>query len=37
LEPVKLETIHIMRDLIELGGAAPTTAGTGDKPKQAAN
>ena len=37
VEPVKLETIHILRDLIDLGGAQPTTAKTGDKPKQASN
>ena len=37
VEPVKLEAIHILRDLVELGGTQPTTAGTGDKPKQAAN
>lgn len=37
VEPVKLETIHILRDLIDLGGTQPTTAKTGDKPKQASN
>ena len=37
VEPVKLETIHILRDLIDLGGSQPTTAGTGEKPKQASN
>lgn len=37
VEPVKLEAIHILRDLIDLGGAQPTTAKTGDKPKQASN
>lgn len=37
VEPVKLETIHIMRDLIDLGGSQPTTAKTGEKPKQASN
>ena len=37
VEPVKLETIHILRDLIDLGGSQPTTAKTGDKPKQASN
>lgn len=37
IEPVKLETIHIMRDLIDLGGTQATTAKTGDKPKQASS
>lgn len=37
VEPVKLETIHILRDLIDLGGSQPTTAKTGEKPKQASN
>lgn len=36
-EPVKLETIHIMRDLLDLGGAQPTTAKTEEKPKQASS
>lgn len=37
IEPVKLETINIIRDLIELQGAQPATAKTGDKQKQASN
>lgn len=37
VEPVKLEAIHILHDLIELDSGQPTTAKTGDKPKQASN
>ena len=33
LEPVKLETVNIMRDLIELSSHQPTTARAEEKPK----
>ena len=34
IEPVKLETIHILRDVLETQKIQPTTARTEDKPKQ---
>jgi carboxyl-terminal processing protease len=37
LEPVKLESMHIMRDLIDLTKMQPTTAKTGEKTKASAN
>lgn len=36
LEPVKLETIHVLRDLIDIGSHQPTTAKADEKSKAAA-
>lgn len=35
IEPVKLETLHILRDLIEIGGHQPQTANTSEPKKPA--